>query len=172
MPNWCHGKSFLLPYRRCYFTNAQRAKNDDPYALLGLEWGATTSDIKAAYRKAAAKLHPDTNSSDPKATAKFQRLNEAYRKLTENPMNADDTGDWRMSVWRQGDRLATDRTDVAGQLKKRPIPPAQTDKGIPGYSLGQLSKPRGEYLGTKKTSRVGNKWVTPRPYKAWKRGPA
>ena len=51
---------------------------DDPcngYAVLGLKPGASQSDVKAAYRSLAKKLHPDVNPTD-KAQQEFQQLAE------------------------------------------------------------------------------------------------
>jgi len=40
---------------------------------------APTGEIKRAYMKLAMKMHPDKNQDDPEATAKFQKLGEAYQ---------------------------------------------------------------------------------------------
>ncbi len=53
-----------------------------PYAALGLLPGATRPQIDAAYRAMAVRLHPDRNAGDLEATRRFQRVSEAYRKLT------------------------------------------------------------------------------------------
>ena len=49
----------------------------NPYELLGLEHNASSSDIKASYRKKASLFHPDKNSS-PDAPGKFREIQEAY----------------------------------------------------------------------------------------------
>lgn len=166
--------------RRSFFTNGKRIHAEDPYRILGLEWGATATEIKQAYRLQAAQLHPDVNPHDAAATAKFQRLTKAYKSLTNNNPGVDTTDDdvnWRLSIWRKGDRLATERTDVAGQLRRRPIPPAQLKKDVNRFTLGNNSnvggRRRGEYLGettVSVSSSVGrgrSKWVSPKPYVAW-----
>ena len=53
----------------------------DPYRVLGVEKTASESDVKSAFRKLAKKLHPDSNTSDPKAQEKFSELNQAYEIL-------------------------------------------------------------------------------------------
>jgi DnaJ-class molecular chaperone len=50
----------------------------DPYQVLGVQKNASAADIKSAFRKLAKKLHPDANTKDPKAAARFAELNSAY----------------------------------------------------------------------------------------------
>ena len=52
------------------------------YAILGVQAGATTGLIKAAYRVRAMELHPDRNAS-ASATRETQLLNEAYQVLSD-----------------------------------------------------------------------------------------
>ena len=53
----------------------------DPYEVLGVARNATEADIKAAFRRLAAKHHPDRNPTDPDAQARFKELNQAYQIL-------------------------------------------------------------------------------------------
>lgn len=57
----------------------------DPYAVLGLEKAATSSQITSAYRKAALKHHPDkvADSEKDAAHAKFQEVAFAYAILSD-----------------------------------------------------------------------------------------
>lgn len=50
--------------------------------LLGLGERATLSEIKRAYRRVAAQLHPDVNPDAENAEARMAELAEAYRLLT------------------------------------------------------------------------------------------
>jgi hypothetical protein len=177
--------------RRFYFTNGDRLKKDDPYQTLGLQWGdgSTGSDIKQAFRERARLLHPDVNTTDSPRVAqeKFQQLTKAYDTLMKanGGSAAGDSADqmdreaWRFHVWRQGDRIALDRDDVAGVKRIRPAQPAASAQR---WAAGQLGHPdgrgvvdgrRAEYIGaggTKRASSVGrgqSKWVQPKALKPW-----
>ena len=53
------------------------------YLLLGLDAGATTADIRRAYRRLARRYHPGVNPGDRAAEAVFQRISEAYETLVD-----------------------------------------------------------------------------------------
>ena len=55
----------------------------DYYVVLGVERHADTDEIKRAYRKLAMKYHPDRNSGDEEAAAKFKECSEAYAVLSD-----------------------------------------------------------------------------------------
>ena len=56
----------------------------DYYEVLGVDKGASASEIKKAYRKIALKYHPDKNPDDTKAEEKFKEAAEAYEVLSDD----------------------------------------------------------------------------------------
>lgn len=182
---WCRRLSscYTRTLRRSLFTNTDRVKRHDPYAQLGLTWGATTTEIKDAYKQKAREFHPDVNGDDKHAITKFQAIQEAYQKLMKNrdaPHRDDLMEEWSFAVWRNGDVIAQERTDVAGEMRKRPAKPAASlmkkSWGVAALghpSGGGVKLKRGEYLGDGKprSSTVGtgrSKWVEPKEFQPWK----
>jgi molecular chaperone DnaJ len=55
----------------------------DFYSLLGVERSASQKDLRNAYRKLARKFHPDVNSGDKQAEARFKEINAAYDVLSD-----------------------------------------------------------------------------------------
>lgn len=55
----------------------------DYYADLGVAKTATSDEISSAFRKLAARYHPDRNPGDREAEAKFKRIAEAYNVLRD-----------------------------------------------------------------------------------------
>ena len=53
----------------------------NPYAVLGVPKSASSSEIKAAFRKKAKSHHPDRNPGNPKAVSRFRDVNIAYEIL-------------------------------------------------------------------------------------------
>ena len=69
------------------------ADKRDYYEVLGIQKGASYSEIKKAYRKAAMKYHPDkfSNASEKEkkeAEEKFKEVNEAYQVLSDEQKKA------------------------------------------------------------------------------------
>jgi curved DNA-binding protein len=55
----------------------------DYYGILGVSKRATQKEIKSAFRKLAAKFHPDKHPGDKSAEEKFKEINEAYTVLSD-----------------------------------------------------------------------------------------
>jgi DnaJ-class molecular chaperone len=55
--------------------------SDNFYNILEINENAGGDEIKKAYRKLSMIYHPDKNNNNPEATAKFQKIAEAYETL-------------------------------------------------------------------------------------------
>ena len=60
----------------------------DYYEILGVSKSADADEIKKAYRRLAMKYHPDRNTSDAGAEAKFKEAKEAYEVLKDSDKRA------------------------------------------------------------------------------------
>ncbi len=56
----------------------------DYYEVLGVSKGASSAELKKAYRRLAMKFHPDRNQDNPDAEASFKEAKEAFEVLN-NP---------------------------------------------------------------------------------------
>ncbi len=55
----------------------------DYFKVLGVDRGASSDEIKKAFRKLARKFHPDINPGDSHSEEKFKEINEAYEVLSD-----------------------------------------------------------------------------------------
>lgn len=62
-------------------------EDDDLYQLLGIQRGASSEDIKKAYKREALRWHPDRNNA-PNAELQFKKVSEAYQLLLDKDKRA------------------------------------------------------------------------------------
>src|SRR5215216_1264544 len=55
----------------------------DLYVVLGVQHGASETEIKRAYRRLARRFHPDINPGDHEAEARFRQILDAYETLVD-----------------------------------------------------------------------------------------
>jgi molecular chaperone DnaJ len=61
----------------------------DYYDVLGVDRGASASEIKKAFRRVAMKHHPDRNPDDKQSEDKFKEAQEAYEVLSDDDKKAN-----------------------------------------------------------------------------------
>ncbi|WP_299210208.1 J domain-containing protein [uncultured Dokdonia sp.] len=89
----------------------------DYYKILGVTKDASAKDIKKAYRKLAARYHPDKNPDNKEAEEKFKEINEANEVLsdTEKREKYDTLG----SNWEAYQHTGDDWRDYANQQNQQ-----------------------------------------------------
>jgi len=102
----------------------------DPHDVLGIEPGATPTQIKAAWRRLARRHHPDLIGDDPAASRVATRLmaeiNDAYAALTREGGAArrrPGTGDRAGTRWEGGTDAGAGRPRRGGPPRPRPTRP-------------------------------------------------
>lgn len=73
-------KETLRPRRLGRLVGWAPRRMRDPYTVLGIAKGASSADIKKAYRRLAKQYHPD-QSKEPRAKDKFAEVGSAYEIL-------------------------------------------------------------------------------------------
>jgi curved DNA-binding protein CbpA len=104
----------------------------DPYSILGVSIDATPEEIKAAYRRAARRLHPDVNRNNPGAHVQFQDITVAHEILNDP--------DRRREYDRQNTRREYDSDNLFFTLRvtlsKRAITPLKEPQVV--YLLAEI----------------------------------
>ena len=107
----------------------------DYYKTLGISKTASQDEIKKAYRKLAAKYHPDVNPDNKAAEQKFKEVSEAYEVL-KNPEDRK-LYDQMGSDWKQYKRAGGQGQDYNWQdwqqRAGRPRQRTYTYQGSPGF---------------------------------------
>jgi curved DNA-binding protein CbpA len=114
----------------------------DPHAVLGVDAGASATQIKAAWRRLARTNHPDLTGDDPAAsrlaTRRMAEINDAYAALTR------DGGS------RHGRGARTDDTPFEpGVARRRGGPPAPrpTRPVTARVDMSGVYQPRNQAIG-------------------------
>ncbi|CAM6083632.1 unnamed protein product [Calypogeia fissa] len=89
----------------CRGPNVVADDQKDFYKVLGVDYDASDDSIRSNYLRLALKWHPDKHSGEQSATLKFQKINEAYRVLSDPAkrldydMNGDFVQDYSISEY-------------------------------------------------------------------------
>ncbi len=92
------------------YSNFQMAVFKDYYKTLGLPQTCSQLEIKSTYRAMALKHHPDKNPNDPKATATFQLIVEAYEKLNDTSSRGIFDQEYDREMCQKSERKNDDNT--------------------------------------------------------------
>ena len=121
------------------------AKTRDLYDVLGVPKSATEAEIRTAYKKLAAKLHPDKNPDDAAAEQRFKDVGAAYEVLSDKVKRAnyDEFGDIALQSGFDADDARARRAWGAASRRRsapRGGPPADFDlrdlfNGLDGFGV-------------------------------------
>lgn len=90
-----------------------RWTQSDPYVVLGLSSDASLSEVKAAYRRLAKELHPDSHGrTNSQADAAFDAVTAAYDKICRAQGRARNAGGPLLSA-----PLANDSAETVTKLR-------------------------------------------------------
>ena len=92
---------------------AGKEKAERCRAILGVKEDATLRDLRRAFRRKAAALHPDVNPGDPVATEAFKKVTAAYEYLKT-----------QVRVERHAPGRETGMTEAPPASRRRPAEPA------------------------------------------------
>jgi curved DNA-binding protein CbpA len=85
----------------------------DPYAVLGVRPDVSDSELRAAYRRAVQREHPDHNGGSPESERRFEAVQDAYALI-------------RVQRTRDGVAGEPPRTSGAARTSTPPPPPRAT----------------------------------------------
>jgi hypothetical protein len=135
----------------------------DPYAVLGVEHGASQETIKAAWRRLARVHHPDLTGDEPvaarRATRQMAEINAAYQLLLKGPAG-------RRAGAADGSRAARGaapaRNPTNGQGPATERPPGEGRAGRGGPPRPRPTRPVTARVDTTATFRARNQTTTVR----------
>ncbi len=144
----------------------------DPRAVLGVEPGATPTQIKAAWRRLARTHHPDLTGDDPAAsrvaTRQMAEINDAYAALTRDRRRAAAAADRRRRA-RRSSRASP--ASAAARRRPKPTRPVTGRVDMSATSTGPATRPSAHGVGA--STPLARPAAAPRPTSsvASRRGP-
>ncbi|HEY5188097.1 MAG TPA: J domain-containing protein [Solirubrobacteraceae bacterium] len=83
----------------------------DPYAVLGVSPRVTDAELRAAYRRAVQRHHPDHNGGSPESARRFEEVQDAYARIRELRVSGRAGGRGPGSSAGRGSGSSAGRTD-------------------------------------------------------------
>lgn len=131
------------------------AAKSDYYDILGVVKGASSAEIKKAYRKQAIEWHPDKHKSDKEAAEKrFKEINEAYQILSDSQKRQayDQFGHAAFAPGGAARASAAGQGPFAGDGQQGPFTytyttTGQPDSGFAGFDFGDPFEIFAQFFG-------------------------
>jgi DnaJ-class molecular chaperone len=121
--------------------------SNDYYEVLGVPRTASAKEIKAAFRKLARKYHPDVNSGDAAAEARFKEINAANEVLgdPEKRRKYDELGpDWEQyDAWEKAGRPGRASFGAGTGTRSRTMSPEEFADLFGGQGFGSRFNSQG-----------------------------
>lgn len=100
----------------------------DYYRSLELSFGATSTDIKTAYRRLAKKYHPDLHFGNKLFEEKFKEINEAYSILNDKEKKDIYDINYQKSKYRQSANNNSSNSTNNSEKKEQKQEPSSEPK--------------------------------------------
>ena len=100
----------------------------DYYKSLELRFGATSTDIKTAYRRLAKKYHPDLHFGNKLFEEKFKEINEAYSILNDKAKKDIYDINYQKSKYRQSTNNNSSNSTNNSEKKEQKQEPSSEPK--------------------------------------------
>jgi DnaJ-class molecular chaperone len=114
---------------------------EDLYALLGVTADADPDTLKAAWREAARRLHPDRNPDDPRATERFAQVSNAWtilsdpdKRLVYDRFGIDAIREALVADMAAAIRAESRHRSAPGAPPRRSTPPPRRSAPPPGHA--------------------------------------